>query len=138
MEWTPGRDSWSVCAGLPGKMKLILSCIAVICAFLVSCALSDWVEENFPVPIDDYPLRDSYHAALPAAYTGAVEVANVDELIASHGPPDLILEARPRYGEFRDGIPAVSYIYKPRDGRPCFDTFVVIMTTGTVARHYCR
>ena len=100
--------------------------------------MSDWVAENFPMSVDEYLLRDSYRAAIPVAYPGAVEVANVDELIASYGQPDLILEARPRYGEFRDGIPAVSYIYKPRDGRPCFDTFVVIVATGTVARRYCR
>ena len=127
-----------MCAGLPGKMKLILSCTAGVCALLVGCAFSNWIVEHFPEPVDEYLLHDAYRAAVPIVYPGTVQITHVDELIVLCGPPDLILEARPRYGEFREGIPAVSYVYKPRDGRPCFDTFVVIVTTGTVARHYCR
>ena len=90
------------------------------------------------MPIDEYLRRDTYSAAVPVVYAGGQEAAHVDELVALYGRPDLILEARPRYGEYRDGVPAVSYVYKPRDGRQCYDTFVVIIATGRIARYYCR
>jgi hypothetical protein len=100
--------------------------------------MSEWVAEKFPMPIDEYAWRSSYGAAVPVVYAGGSQVNHVDELVALYGEPDLILEARPRYGEFRDGIPALSYVYRPRGGRLCHETFVVIMATGRVARFYCR
>jgi hypothetical protein len=99
--------------------------------------MSRWVAENFPMPIDEYAWRDSY-AAVPAVYAGGSQVTHVDELVALYGEPDLVLEARPRYGEFRGGIPALSYVYRPRGGRLCHDTYVVIMATGRIVRYFCR
>lgn len=100
--------------------------------------MSEWVAENFPTPIDEYLWRDSYGAAVPVMNSNKIEVEYVDELVALFGTPDLVLEARPRNGEFRSGMPALAYVYKPRDGRRCYDTFVVIMATGRVARYHCR
>lgn len=99
--------------------------------------MRSWIAENFPTPADEYAWRDSYVAA-PAVRAGGLHISHVDELVALYGEPDLILEARPRYGEYRDRIPAMSYVYKPRDGRRCVNTFVVIEATGRVARYYCR
>jgi hypothetical protein len=100
--------------------------------------MSEWVAENFPMPIDDYVSGGSYRGAIPVVYAGGSRVTDVDELVAQYGSPDMILEARPRYGDYRYGVPAVSYVYKPRDGRLCYETFVVIMATGRVERYYCR
>ena len=119
-------------------MRTFPSCWAVICALLTGCSVSEWVAENFPMPIEEYAWRDSYRGAAAVVYVGGSQVTHVDELVALHGPPDLVLEARPRYGEYRGGIPALSYVYKPRDGRVCYETYVVIEATGRVARSYCR
>ena len=100
--------------------------------------MQEWVAENIALPADEYLWRDAYRAAVPVGYPKVSEVIHVDELVALYGPPDLVLEARPRDGEYRDDIPALAYIYKPRDGRECYDTFVVIMATGKVARYHCR
>ena len=105
---------------------------------LAGCGLSSWIPDNISTTYDEYRWRDAYLAAAPTVRHGVTEITYVDELVALYGPPDLVLEARPKDGEFRDGVPALSYIYKPRDGRTCYDTFVVIMATGKVARYHCR
>ena len=119
-------------------MNGIRSCCVLAVTLLAGCGLSSWVADNIPTTYDEYRWRDAYLAAAPAGYPKVADVIYEKELVALYGPPVLVLEARPRDGEFRDGIPALSYIYKPRDGRRCYDTFVVVMATGKVARYYCR
>lgn len=119
-------------------MNTIRSCGAVVLTMLAGCGLSVWVADNFPSPAEQYPRRDFYGAVVPAGRPGISGISHVDELVTLYGPPDLILEARPRNGDFRDGTPAASYVYYPRDGRHCYDAFVVILATGRVVRHYCR
>ena len=119
-------------------MNVRRSCCVAAATLLVGCGLSPWVADNFVTTFDEYQWRDAYRAAAPAGYPKVTEIIYADELVALYGPPDLVLEARPRDGEFLDGIPALSYIYKPRDGQKCYDAFVVIMATRKVARYYCR
>ena len=119
-------------------MNRFRSCCVLALTLLAGCGLSSWVADNIASDFDEYRWRDAYLAAAPAGYPKVADVIYEKELVALYGPPDLVLEARPRDGEFRDGIPALSYIYKPRDGRRCYDTFVVVMATGKVARYYCR
>jgi hypothetical protein len=119
-------------------MDAFRSCCVVALTLLAGCGLTPWVAENFSTPFEDYAWRDAYQASAPAGRPLVSEITYADELVALCGPPDLVLEARPKDGEYRDGVPALSYIYKPRDGRKCYDTFVIVMATGRVARYYCR
>jgi hypothetical protein len=125
-------------AGLRGEMDAFRSCCVAALTLLAGCGLSSWVADNISTTYDEYWWRDAYLASAPAGRPLVSEVIYADELVALYGPPDLVLEARPKDGEYRDGVPALSYIYKPRDGRKCYDTFVVIMETGKVARYHCR
>jgi hypothetical protein len=100
--------------------------------------MSEWVAKEFPPSDNARQWQDQYRDSVPVMHLGISEVTYVKELVAVYGQPDLVLEARPRDGEFKDGIPALAYVYFPRDGRQCYETFVVIMATGEVARFYCR
>jgi len=61
-------------------------------------------------------------------------------LVATLGPPDAILEARPRGGDFEAGIHALSYIYNPgfESAAVCIDVYVVAEASGTIIKYYCR
>jgi len=64
----------------------------------------------------------------------------VEELIAERGQPDSVLEAKPRWSSFKDGVHVLSYIYYNHfvAGRSCIDAFVVVEDSGTIIKYYCR
>ena len=64
----------------------------------------------------------------------------VEELVDDLGQPEIVLEARPRFFPFKDGVRAFSYIYygETNAGRRCIDAFVVAEETGTIIKYYCR
>jgi hypothetical protein len=104
-----------------------------------ACSLRDWIAEEFPYPIDEYQLRFSYFS-FAAGRSSQWVGSDIGQLLDQRGPPDLMLEARPKYGEYRYGMPAVSYVYRPDpgSGTQCYETYVVIEATGKIDRYYCR
>ena len=105
--------------------------------FGTACSVADWVAENFPMPIDEYDWQ-LYSSGYDSARPNPIGPRYVDELVKQRGPPYLMFEARPRYGDYRNGVPAVAYVYRPRPGQACFDTYVVITDSGAIARYHCR
>jgi hypothetical protein len=116
----------------------VLTCLALLVT-MFGCGIRQWVSDNFPMPVDEYLAGTAYSDGY-RPYDPEWIGSDVDALVRVRGDPYLILEARPRYGEFRDGIPAVSYVYAPSEGsgQVCFDTYVVVAETRTVVRYYCR
>lgn len=124
--------------------------IAIESLFLVAlgagCSFANWIDRNFPTPIDEYWMSSAYTSAgyrygrKIDSFDGQVIPQDADGLIVKRGPPDWIYEARPRDGEFRYGIPALSYVYEPgpESSQTCFDTYVVVIATGEIVRYYCR
>ena len=110
-----------------------------VLVFGAGCINAEWVVEHFPGPIDNYQSGFSY-ATVTNTVAGGWLHRDVRDLVSERGKPDMVLEARPRYGEYRNGIPAMTYVYKPdpATGRTCHDAFVVIAVTGQIARYYCR
>ena len=117
---------------------LAITCLALLVT-LLGCGIHQWVNDNFPMPIDEYLSQTAYTDGY-RVYDSTWIGSDVDDLVRGRGAPYLVLEARPKYGNFRDGIPAVSYVYAPIEGsgKACFDTYVVVEETGTVVRYYCR
>ena len=120
--------------------------IAVICVTLLAtisgCAFVDWI---FGEPGSYY---DEFETPM-AFSSGRFSSDNPwigrhrDELIESLGQPDMILEARPKYSEYRGGIPRISYVYRSEPvespGRStCIDAYVVLQATGEIVNYYCR
>ena len=92
-----------------------------------SPSLQTWRPVESRVTGGDYPA---------SAWVGE----NIDSLIEVRGPPAMVLEARPKWTEFKDGVPVLSYIYPASStaGQSCIDTFVVVETTGLIVKYYCR
>ena len=118
-----------------------------VLVFGAGCINAEWVVEHFPGPIDNYQSGFSYATVTNTGYATVTNTVaggwlhrDVRDLVSERGKPDMVLEARPRYGEYRNGIPAMTYVYKPdpATGRTCYDAFVVIAVTGQIARYYCR
>jgi hypothetical protein len=63
---------------------------------------------------------------------------DVSELRQEFGKPDAILEARPKRGTYRNGIPAYAVIYSSHHQGKCIDAYVVAESTGKILRYYCR
>jgi len=100
---------------------------------------------------DPYVSQDQNHSQLvyPARFSGVGRFSgsdnqwvgqHADELTAVLGPPDSVLEARPKGASFPYGIHALSYIYYgDRSSRgACIDTYVVVEATGMIVKYYCR
>ena len=126
--------------------------IALICVTLLAtvagCAVVDWI---FGPPGPDYAAGPySSELEMPFVYSrgrfssdSAWIGRHSDELVESLGEPDLILEARPRFADYRDGIPKISYVYRAEPGArsdrsTCIDAFVVLQATGEIVDYYCR
>jgi hypothetical protein len=64
----------------------------------------------------------------------------VEELIAERGPPDDVLEAKPKWTSFEHGVHVLSYIYynESAAGESCIDAFVVVEVSGTIIKYNCR
>ena len=64
----------------------------------------------------------------------------IEELIEERGLPDSVLEAKPKWSSFKDGVHVLSYIYysEATTGGSCIDTFVVVEDAGTIIKYYCR
>ncbi len=124
--------------------------IAIEMLFLVAlgagCSIANWVDKNFPTPIDQYWMLSAYSRTgysnihQSRSFDGQVIPQDVDELMIKRGPPDGIYEARARNTEFRYGIPVLSYVYEPgpASNQTCRDTYVVVIATGEIVRYYCR
>jgi hypothetical protein len=108
--------------------------------------MTEWIDENFPTPIDEYLMYSAYSRTANGygspiyGFDGQAIAHDVEELILKRGPPSGIYEARPRGSEFRYGIPALSYVYEsgPESSQTCLDTYVVVIATGEIVRYYCR
>jgi hypothetical protein len=110
---------------------------ALMSVFGTACSVADWVAENFPTPIDEYDWQ-FYSSGYAYAKPNPIGARHVDELVEQRGPPYMIFEARHRYGDYRNGVPAVAYVYRPSPGKVCLDTYVVIIDSGVIARYHCR
>jgi hypothetical protein len=127
-------------------MIRITIALLIVLASGAGCSLTEWIEENFPTPIDEYWISSAYPGSAYGyggqiyGFNGHAIPHDVDELIVNFGPPDGTYEARPRNSEFRYGIPALSYVYDPdpESSQVCFDTYVVVIATGEIVRYYCR
>ncbi len=60
--------------------------------------------------------------------------------IAERGQPDSVLEAKPRWSSFKDGVHVLSYIYYNDTAArgSCIDAFVVVEDSGAIIKYYCR
>jgi len=114
-------------------MRKVVFGFILCCPIVIGCAIGRWESDNTPLSIEDYQARYSNCC-------NSWVLRPVEELIALRGPPDDILEAKPRWTQFSHGIHVLSYIYYNRstDNRSCIDTFVVVEDTGTIIKYYCR
>lgn len=100
---------------------------------------------------DPYVSQDLNHSQIvyPSRFSGVGRFSGSDnqwvglhaeKLTAALGPPDSILEAKPKGGTFPYGIHVLSYIYYgDRSSRvACIDTYVVVEATGIIVKYYCR
>ena len=64
----------------------------------------------------------------------------IEELVEERGLPDSVLEAKPKWSSFKDGVHVLSYIYynETTPGESCIDTFVVVEDSGAIIKYYCR
>jgi hypothetical protein len=98
------------------------------------CVTDRWLEgHSARLSIEEYQAR---YSNFGDPWVGL----QVEDLIASRGPPDDVLEAKPRWTSFTHDVHVLSYIYYSGTdaGRSCIDAFVVVEDTGTVIKYYCR
>jgi hypothetical protein len=105
----------------------------LLCLVLVGCSISEFFD------YDQWPRLDEYQ-------TGYSKFGNpwvghqIDELVEERGLPDSVLEAKPKWSSFKNGVHVDSYIYynEATARGSCIDTFVVVEATGTIIKYYCR
>jgi hypothetical protein len=112
------------------RVGILILLLAITCG----CSLKDWAILQIDFLLDGYGPDFCRHE--DGNWIGCEDT----DLIATRGEPSLILEARPRKAQYRDGIPAMSYVYFPTgdQARSCIDTYVVVEETRQVVRYYCR
>jgi hypothetical protein len=137
---------------LPDGAALQMRCIAIVCvtlpAIVAGCAFIDLI---FGEPGSHYERIDA-----PFAYSRSFAYSrgrrgqdspwigrHSNDLVQSLGEPDMILDGRPKYAEYRDGIPKIMYVYRamPDNGVPrstCVGAYVVLTATGEIVDYYCR
>jgi hypothetical protein len=107
--------------------------LIVLALIAAGCSIGEWIGRDVPPA----SLR-SY----PPHYDAGVRMIGrtVDDTVEQIGRPDFILDGRPRYGEYKDGIPVLSYVYMSETyfGTNCIDVLVVTQQSGKVARYHCR
>ena len=103
------------------------------CLMLVGCSIGEFLD------YDQWPTIEEYQAGF--SNFGDPWVGHqIDELVEERGPPDSVLEAKPKWSSFKNGVHVDSYIYygEVTAGGSCIDTFVVVEDTGTIIKYYCR
>ncbi len=64
-----------------------------------------------------------------------------EELLNALGPPDAVLEARPKFvDQWKGGVPVYMYVYSGanKSSGKCIDAYVVAEPSSTVIKYYCR
>ena len=114
---------------------------AVLKLVLIACCLGQSGCGDAPV-IDDFEsLTIAEYQARYSNFVNPWVGHQVDELIAERGPPDSVLEAKPRWTpSFKHGVHIDSYVYYNAiaESRACIDTFVVVEDSRTIIKYYCR
>lgn len=122
-----------------------MRCIGVPCIILLAlgagCSVVDVLVGDPQEPPDQghYSAQFTYPANL-RGFGNPWIGQHADQLVAALGTPDLILEARPKFAPFPDGIHVLSYIYSGNrsTSMSCIDTYVVVEATGMIVKYYCR
>ena len=114
-------------------MLTIKSGLIVLLLIAAGCSIGEWIDRDVPpASLGSYPEH----------YDPGVQMIgrDVDDTVEQIGPPDFILDGRPRYGEYKNGIPVLSYVYVSETyfGTNCIDVLVVTQQSGKVARYHCR
>jgi hypothetical protein len=98
-----------------------------------SCGIGDWIDRDVaPTSLRSYPPQYE-----PGLQMIGRDVMNTVEQI---GDPDFVLDGRPRYGQYKDGVPVLSYVYVSETyfRTNCIDVLVVTQHSGEVVRYHCR
>jgi hypothetical protein len=105
----------------------------VSCLVLVGCGIGEFFD------YDRWPTIEEYQAGY-SKFGNPWVGHQIEELVEERGLPDSVLEAKPKWSSFKDGVHVDSYIYfsKTSAGGSCIDTFVVVEATGTIIKYYCR
>jgi hypothetical protein len=117
----------------PEKMRKLAYTFIACCLAAIACTSGQLVDYDQPLSIEEYQER---YSNFGDPWVGH----QVEELIAEHGPPDDVLEAKPKWSSFMHGVHILSYIYynKTAAGGSCIDTFVLVEDSGTIIKYYCR
>ena len=112
--------------------KLAFAPIAC-CLVVIGCTISWWGEFDQLFYFDEY---QQVYSNFGDPWVGH----QVEELIAERGQPDSVLEAKPKWSAFEDGVHVLSYIYynDAAAGGSCIDTYVVVEDSGAIIKYYCR
>ena len=117
----------------------------MLCMMLVlspsGCVLETLIfGDSEGIPVDTwYPVYE--YSAYARSSSNPWVGRSRDELIEALGPPEFVLEARPRFSNgWPDGFPAYTYVYRGDTNSPghCIDAYVVAEPTSTVIKYYCR
>jgi hypothetical protein len=103
------------------------------CLVLVGCSIGLLFDH------DQWPSIEEYQAGY-SNFGNPWVGRQIEDLIDARGQPDIVLEAKPRWSSFKDGVHVDSYIYYDgtTPGRSCIDAFVVVEDTGTIIKYFCR
>ena len=107
--------------------------LVALALMVASCSIGDWIGRDVaPTSLRSYPPHYE-----PGLQMVGRDIMNTVEQI---GDPDFVLDGRPRYGQYKDGIPVLSYVYTSETyfGTNCIDVLVVTQHSGKVIRYRCR
>jgi hypothetical protein len=106
---------------------------SVFCLVLVGCSIGQLFD------YDQWPTIEEYQVGY-SSFGNPWVGHQIEELIDDRGQPNSVLEAKPKWSSFKDGVHVLSYIYygDTTPGGSCIDTFVVVEDTGTIIKYYCR
>jgi hypothetical protein len=120
--------------------------IAIICvtlpAIIAGCAVVDWIFGEPGSYYEEYSAPVAYRRSYSSSENPWVG-RHSNDLVQSLGEPHMILDGRPKFADYRDGIPKIMYVYRaaPDEGvaRPtCIDAYVLLAATGEIVDYYCR
>jgi hypothetical protein len=100
---------------------------------LFGCSIGEFFD------YDQWPTIEEYQAGY-STFGNPWVGHKIDELLEERGRPDSVLEAKPRWSSFKNGVHVLSYIYysEATAGVLCIEAFVVVEDTGTIIKYYCR
>ena len=106
---------------------------SLFCLVLVGCSIGQLFDYDQWPTIAEYQMG---YSSFGNPWVGH----QIEELIDDRGQPNSVLEAKPKWSSFKDGVHVLSYIYygDTTTGGSCIDTFVVVEDTGTIIKYYCR